>query len=126
MIVCYTDGGYNNIKKENGYGSFKVYLDDTNIVINRFTFNNVTSSNEAEYETFTQLLQWLLLNCNTDDEIVIYSDSKLLVNQINHNWQVKSDTLILYYQTAQMFFSKFPFISVEWKPRKDIIRELGH
>ena len=125
--TCYTDGGYDNVRKRNGYGSFRV-ITDTEDVIVRHRYPHIHSSNEAEYETFIDLLRYLELNLPDEpSEINVISDSKLMVNQINGIWKVGCQEILVYYKTACTLMAniKYPII-LEWRPRKVLVKELGH
>lgn len=128
--TCYTDGGYDNVNKRNGYGSFRIKsdFDDTTI---RHIYPTIQSSNEAEYQTFTDLLKFLIINIpeGSHNEVLIISDSRLLVNQVNCDWKVKAGNLVRYYKESQVLLaelSKNCAIKLIWMSRKVLVKELGH
>lgn len=131
MIVCYTDGGYDNSSRDNksGYGSFRIYEYLENNIITDATIRNkfpeVTSSNEAEYQTLITLLEYLLVNYPSQ-EIFVYSDSKLMCNQLNSIWEIRSPKLTVFFQTAVVLLNKFSKWTLVWAPRSILVKELGH
>ena len=58
------------------------------------------------------------LKSNVDDDICIYSDSKLVVNQLNHDYAIKEDRLRL---LAQEVWNLSSNLSVKfiWIPRQN-------
>lgn len=63
--------------------------------------------NEAEYEALLTCL--LLLSNSGFSNPVIYSDSAIVVNQINKKWEVKSPKLIPYYINITKIKSVYDF-----------------
>jgi ribonuclease HI len=124
-LICFCDGGFNNVTKSNGYGSFRIYTENSDIIV-RNTFDFVHSSNEAEYQTLISMLSYILENYPEDSTILVYSDSKLMVNQINSIWQVNSPSLKDYYNIAIYRINKLNGFTLIWSPRKVLVKELGH
>lgn len=123
-LVCYCDGGYRR-EEGTGYGSFRIY-DETSDIVKRESFSVVTSSVDAEYQAFISLLTYIVEHYPVDSSIIVYSDSKVMVNHINSLWLVSADNLIPYYQLAISIFTKFTNRAIIWIPRKQIVKELGH
>jgi len=46
------------------------------------------TNNQAEYKAIIMVLQDI-----EEDNLVIYSDSQLVVNQLNHKWNINEDHL---------------------------------
>jgi ribonuclease HI len=67
--------------------------------------------NEAEYEALVSCL--LLLSMSGFSNPIIYSDSAVVVNQINKKWEVKSPKLIPYYITISNIKSVYDFRLVQ-------------
>lgn len=124
-LVCYTDGGYNNVSKTNGYGSFRIYDPALDVII-RLKFDTINSSNEAEYQTMIELLKYLLEFYPLESNVSIYSDSKMMVNQLNKLWQVRAENLMPLYLMADTLMEKFNNITLTWVGRSNLVRELGH
>lgn len=124
-VVAYTDGGFNNITKTNAYGSFKIFSDIEEI-LKRIDYAGLSSSNEAEYKTLIRLLSFLLENYPEDIDVKIFSDSKLMVMQVNNLWEVRANNLKEFHSVAKGLFSEFNSISLKWVPRKIIVKQLGH
>ena len=74
----------------------------------RLTFSNFIgnkTNNEAEYFA---LIQWLNHALEKEFKVItIYSDSLLIVNQINGRYQVKNERMKLCFQKAMNILSNF-------------------
>lgn len=124
-LICFTDGGFNNLTKTNGYGSFKIFSNNEEIV-KRMDLAGISSSNEAEYLTLIRLLQYIKENYPEDITIKIFGDSKLIVNQVNGIWKIREERLFPYYKTSTDLFNSFKSITLVWVPRNIIVKQLGH
>lgn len=119
------DAGGNNIKKTGFYCSFKLGEElHSRIPI------NVRSTNEAEYQAVILLLENINLTKPKDD-VIIHTDSKLVVEQVNGNWRVHKKTLLPYYLKVIGLLQAIHNtvgVSVEivWWSRTNSVRELGH
>ena len=76
-MKVYTDGSSD--------GKYGFFIEETNTA-KVFTKENITN-NQAEYLAVLEALK------ATKRDIEIYSDSKLVVNQLNHKWHIKDDNL---------------------------------
>jgi ribonuclease HI len=56
---------------------------------------------------------------NTDDEIVIFSDSKNTVSQLNHEFAINNDILRDLAREAWDLIGKFSNLTISWVPRKE-------
>ena len=68
-----------------GDGKYGFFIEETNEA-KVFTKSNITN-NQAEYLAVLEALKF------TAGDVEIYSDSKLVVNQLNHEWHIKDDSL---------------------------------
>lgn len=75
------------------------------------------SNNEAEYEAVLNAL----MMCWAADLVdpIIYSDSTLVVNQVNRKWQCKSETLLPYLLTIHDIEEVFRF-RLRYVPRREV------
>lgn len=71
------------------------------------------TNNEAEYLA----LLWALEYVSIAGDLTIYSDSQLVVNQVNGHWRVKSLNLQAFCIKAQEFMEGRP-VTLEWVPRE--------
>ena len=81
----------------------------------RFGFH--ASNNEAEYEAVIEGLN--LAHPLEVDQLEVYSDSQLVVRQIEDTYEAKSETMILYLQKVRNFLKKFVLVQVKHVPRAE-------
>lgn len=77
--------------------------------------SNITN-NQAEYLAIIAALKFVK---SKDDEIVIYSDSKNTIAQLNHENAINNDQLRSLAREAWELIAKFPKIKLIWIPRKE-------
>lgn len=121
-MIFYVDGGYDNIRKQNGYGSFAAYAGETEISLVRFDLPEVKSNNEAEYMSLLKLLEWIDVNGLSNEPNTILTDSRLMVNQISGEWKVKAENLKPFLAMVHLPEKT----ELKWITRKVIVKILGH
>src|SRR5574338_726161 len=72
------------------------------------------TNNQAEYLAIIAALEKL---GGTDNDIVIYSDSKNTVSQLNHEYAINSDQLRILAREAWELMTKLPNLKITWIPR---------
>ena len=108
-FTMYIDGAADLHSKTSGIGGV-IYKDGEEL----FTFSEYldnATNNEAEY---TALIHGLksLLNLSVLN-VTIYSDSELVVKQINGQYKVKNDRMKKLYSDAHVLLSKFNLWKIE-------------
>ena len=81
----------------------------------RFKFQ--ASNNEAEYETIIAGLN--LAHSLEIDQLELYSDSQLVVRQIEDTYEAKSERMILYLKRVRDLMKKFVLVQVRHIPRTE-------
>ncbi len=76
---------------------------------------NITN-NQAEYRAVLSALQKI---GQTSDKITIYSDSKVMVSQLNHQFAINSEPLRELARQAWMLMNKIPNLKLVWIPRAE-------
>jgi ribonuclease HI len=108
MISVYVDGsggpnsGYGFFVKETGESFYEKKPNLTN--------------NQAEY---IAIISALNKYANSNDEIIIYSDSKNTVNQLNHEFAINNEQLRKLAQESWSLIGKFSNLTIVWIPRKE-------
>ena len=74
---------------------------------------NITN-NQAEYMAIISALKKF---SGTIDEIIIYSDSKNTVSQLNHEFAINNDQLRNLARETWDLVAKFPNLKINWIPR---------
>lgn len=106
MISIYVDGsggensGYGYFVKETGESFYEKKPGITN--------------NQAEY---LAIIAALKKTAGSNDEVMIYSDSKNTVSQLNHEFAINSEQLRVLAQEAWLLATKIPKLKIIWIPR---------
>ena len=107
-ISVYVDGsggsnsGYGYFVKESGESFYEKKPELTN--------------NQAEYLAIISALKKFV---DSDESIIIYSDSKNTVNQLNHEFAINNEQLRNFAQEAWVIIGKFSNLTITWIPRKE-------
>ncbi|MFB5636680.1 MAG: reverse transcriptase-like protein [Nitrosopumilus sp.] len=97
-----TNSGYGYFIKETGESFYEKKSDLTN--------------NQAEYLAIISALNKYV---DSDEEIIIHSDSKNTVNQLNHEFAINNEELRNLAREAWELMGKFSNLSIIWIPRKE-------
>ena len=82
-------------------------------------FSKDSTNNVAEYTALIKALEWLSRNARPDEPIRVFSDSKLVVSQLNGIFKIKSRRMIPLYQRAKALKSVFSKLEIRWVPREE-------
>ena len=74
------------------------------------------TNNQAEYLAIITALKKFQ---NSSKQIVIFSDSKNTVNQLNHEFAINNEQLRTLAQEAWLLIPKISDIQIKWIPRKE-------
>ncbi len=110
MIDIFIDGGARGNPGEAAIG-FVIFKDGKELFRNGKKVGN-TTNNQAEYLALIEALNYLIEKNINSNIISIFSDSELLVNQINGKYKVKSESLIPLYKKAKSILNNFKNIKV--------------
>lgn len=97
-----SDSGFGFFVKETGQSFYKKESNITN--------------NQAEYLAIISVLKKF---SDVHDEIIIYSDSKNTVSQLNHEYAINNDQLRSLAREAWELMTKFPNLKIQWIPRNE-------
>ena len=108
MYKIYCDGAS---RSNPGEASIGVSIQKNNIEVgNVYRKIGIASNNVAEYQALIEGLKYCILN--SIDVVEIFLDSKLVVEQMNKNYKVKSENLINLFNEAQQLTSKIRSIKL--------------
>lgn len=96
------NGGYGFFVKETGESFYEKQPDITN--------------NQAEYMAIISALKNF---SDYDSEIIIFSDSKNTVSQLNHEFAINNEKLRELARDAWSLIGKFTNLTITWIPRKE-------
>ncbi|WP_101477918.1 reverse transcriptase-like protein [Candidatus Nitrosotalea bavarica] len=99
-----TNSGFGFFVKETGESFYEKKSDITN--------------NQAEYLAIISVLKKFAGNT---DEVVIYSDSKNTVSQLNHEYAINNEQLRSLAREAWELIPKFANLKINWIPRNENI-----
>jgi len=118
LLKVYIDGGSRGNPGDAAIGV--VVYNDKGEEIYRFGEKiGAKTNNVAEYSALIRALEHLVkMISNPDEKILIYSDSELLVKQINGIYKVKNKKLKTLYDKAKGLLKNFKNIEI-----KHIVRE---
>lgn len=118
MIKIYIDGGTR--------GSRICLVDKTDGVTHVKHRHGELTNNELEYLALEYALQYIN-NRHRDNFIIIHSDSKLVVNQINGDWRITTEHLIPLYEKCMKKMSdriKLKWVSRDFNLAGHVLEEL--
>jgi ribonuclease HI len=134
MITCACDGGGHNKTHDKFYGSYCYewdYPSGAKFEIERLIpFPDLNTTNEAEYQILIELLE-RLIQLEPNQDILINSDSQLVVNQVSGVFQTNAVNLIPFRDKARELIHKIQTeyricLILEWKGRANSVEKLGH
>src|SRR5713226_7547256 len=73
-------------------------------------------NNQAEYMAIISVLKKFQ---GSTDELVIYSDSKNTVSQLNHEYAINNSQLRSLAMEAWELIAKYPNLKIKWIPRNE-------
>lgn len=121
-VSIYTDGGSRGNPGPSGFGVV-IYDESKNIIAKISHFIGVKTNNEAEYSALNEALVWLKDNQQklNIDSVDFYSDSQLLVRQMQGKYKVKAPTIVPLYRLATSLLLE---LKLDYKFH-EILRELN-
>lgn len=129
-IVLVFDGGSRGNPGQ-GYGSF-VYKGRVVRWPIRLSFPGIITNNQAEYMTLLGGVRAILHDLGQTGQqpgeltLEIRSDSRLVVEQVSGNWKIKNAELRVLHRQVLELTARFRRIAVQWHPRSESVRILGH
>jgi ribonuclease H / adenosylcobalamin/alpha-ribazole phosphatase len=115
MIEVYTDG---RAEPNPGLGTYGlvIYKDGKRVHSDQGVAGRKVTNNYAEYFCLVKALEYL--RPHRDEEITVFSDSTLLVNQMKGSWRFKGGAYSEMYLAARELASTFSTLRFEWVPRE--------
>ena len=74
------------------------------------------TNNQAEYYAIISALKKFQ---DLSEEIIIFSDSKNTVNQLNHEFAINNEQLRILAQESWLLIPKIPELKIKWIPRNE-------
>ncbi|HPJ11822.1 MAG TPA: ribonuclease HI family protein [Caldisericia bacterium] len=114
MINVFTDGAS---RSNPGLASCAYIIQENDTVLHEYgKFLGIQTNNFAEYTAVLSALE----KCQKEnyDNITLFSDSLLVVNQCNHIWKVKSQDLFPIYKSIMDLLRSFRCVKFVHIPRE--------
>lgn len=130
LFVAFDGGSRGNPGQ--GYGSYLVQSPGRKPVIKRVEFGDNYTNNQAEYDTLISCIEYIIARLTATGrtpqqvQLDIRSDSDLLVNQVLGNYKVKEPGLRKRHDQITSLLEQFTDWRIEWHPREESVRLLGH
>lgn len=91
MITAYCDGACRGSNPGICSSAFVVYKDKEMLHKEGRVLEGLNTNNVAEYTALIDALMWMYRQSYRN--VIIYSDSELVVNQVNQNWVINNEEL---------------------------------
>lgn len=104
-----------------GYTGFVVKDANGNVLHRHSDYLGVhkyMSNNVAEYGAVLSALLWLRKTDHTDEDVVIMSDSQLVIRQLEGRWQCVHPVLTRLKKSIETAARGFPHVGYVWVPRE--------
>ncbi len=118
MIEIFTDGLAEPTNPGVGTYGYAIYRDGKRLSAGHGLAGNPVTNNYAEYEGLVKALRHARRLMKGDEEITVYSDSRLLVNQMNGEWKFKKGAYVEKYLEAKELARTLPKLKFKWIPRE--------
>ena len=105
-LYVYTDGASRGNPGESASGYLILDYRDKQLA-KRVFYNGVCTNNVAEYKAIIAALKKAVAMANEGEELVLRSDSELVVNQLSGNYRVKDAKLRVLNTEAKRLLKKF-------------------
>lgn len=109
QLKVFTDGGSRGNPGISAY-AFVVYEDD-NELFSGSAFMGISTNNKAEYTGLLQALKYVL--SKDYENIIIFSDSELMVKQIKGEYKVKDTDLKILYDECKELIKRIENFKIE-------------
>lgn len=125
LIEVYTDGLAEPVNPGIGTYGYVVYRDGRELKSGHGFDGEPVSNNHVEYAGLVEALKSMV--SHTDEEMVVKSDSKMMVNQMAGNWKVSKKAFrsggpgsyVGKYLEAREIASRFSKLTFKWIPREE-------
>ncbi len=126
ISIC-TDGASRGNPGDSASG-FQIYDESGKVIAKKEIYNGIKTNNYAEYNAIINALLWCIDNTDfSNTEITLYSDSKLVVSQINGLYKIKSPEMMELNIKVKNLVKKLKSVKFINKPREfECIAKVDH
>ena len=115
QVKLYGDGGSRGNPGPSASGYVILDLDD-NIIFKAGVYVGITTNNQAEYQSLKFGLEEALRM--GAEEVFVYMDSLLVVNQMKGTFKIKNQELMPHYHAIKVLVTKFKKVTFTHVPRE--------
>ncbi|RMF32928.1 MAG: reverse transcriptase-like protein [Chloroflexi bacterium] len=115
------------------YGSYALTrVADGKRELVRLSFDRPMTNNEAEYETVVTALSDLIGRIERahrspeEFTVTVEGDSQLVIRQVLGTWKARDERMRAYRDQVRGLLSRFKGYRLKQRPRREIVRVLGH
>lgn len=118
IINVYTDGASRN-NPGNSASGYAIYDSENKLIFRHVFYNGIKTNNEAEYLAIIAALGKVVELCGYSNELRLFSDSQLVVRQIEKKYKTKSKSLAELKSKVDGYAKGFSSFSAKSVPRED-------
>lgn len=118
MLVIYTDGASRSNPGKSASG-YLVLDSERSVLLEKSFYNGIKTNNEAEYLAIIGALESVAHEYGYRNELELYSDSELVIKQLNGAYRVKSHELRGLNGHAMELLRRFSAFRLGNVPRED-------
>ncbi len=119
MLEVFIDGLAEPTNPGIGTFGFVIYRDGERVKEAYGFVGESVSNNFSEYHALCEALRWILKRGWQGEEVIVKSDSLLLVNQMSGRWRVRGGLYAPKHLEALKLAREFDRISFLWIPREE-------
>jgi ribonuclease HI len=115
--TIYTDGASRGNPGPAAY-AFVIFQDHKQIYSEK-GYLGITTNNQAEYSALLHAWKYLEAKITSEAKIQFFSDSELMVRQLNKEYRVKDANIQAVHQNIQKLSSAFKKVTYSYVPRSE-------
>jgi ribonuclease HI len=127
FVELYVDGGVfgRNGQSRGVYWSVLVEEEEREIIRKQDRSLKWKTNNDAEWLAVREALLWATSRRHLSP-IVIYSDSRHVVDCFNEKKHIKIERHVRLYYECKRLVQRLPFVALKWVPREVSLEKVGH
>jgi len=115
-----------------GYGSYELRTSDDRARLERRTYGDHVTNNEAEYQTLIEGLSDIVRTLQTAGKdpsryrVRVQGDSQLVIRQLTGEWQIKHPEMRTLHAQVLTLAKQLGTVEYRWHRREHSVKTLGH
>ncbi len=126
FLQCWVDGGVlgKNPSPNGVYWSVAIEGGPEPVMLRRRSTEHHDNS-DSEWLAVREALTYIVEH-KLDQPVVIYSDSRFVVQQFHGVYAIQQARHRAYYEACKNLAMQLPWVALKWVPRDKIVEKLGH